>query len=59
LFPDVFESDFVLPKLNGHPLVCLKKCLTPAGMLLADWLVCERDAFPYSFAKERIFVTMR
>jgi hypothetical protein len=30
--------------------------LTPAGMLLADWLVCESNAFTYSCAnKEFLF----
>jgi hypothetical protein len=33
--------------------------LTPAGMLLADWLVCESNALTYSRAKQRIFVTMQ
>ncbi len=32
--------------------------LTPAGILLADWLVCESNAFTYSCAKQRIFVTI-
>jgi hypothetical protein len=48
--PDVFEWDFDLPKPNCHPHVCLNG-LTPAGMLLADWLVCERYALAYSCTK--------
>jgi hypothetical protein len=31
--------------------------LTPGGMLLAEWLVCQGDALTYSCAKQRIFIT--
>jgi hypothetical protein len=58
LCPDVFGYDFDFQSSIVTLLSASENGLTPAGMLLADWLVCESNAFTYSCAKQRIFVTI-
>ncbi len=50
LCPDVFGCDFGLPNINCHLLSASENYLNSAGMLLADWLVCESNAVTYSKA---------
>jgi hypothetical protein len=54
----VFVWDFLAFQSSIATLLSASEnALTPAGMLLADWLVRERYALAYSCTKRRIFIT--
>jgi hypothetical protein len=46
-----------LLELHLHPLPHILYWVEIRAVALADWLVCESDAFTYSCTKRRIFIT--